>query len=82
MKRFFFDLSDGGWEPDETGTELQDDASAQRQAIRFAGEILTHEPHRLQRGEMRVNVHDLERAVLFSIVVRLETGSAEHGAGL
>ena len=52
MRRYFFDLSDGGWEPDRIGTELRDDDAAQHEAIRFAGEVLKHEPGRLQRGEV------------------------------
>ena len=71
MRRYFFDLSDGGWEPDRIGTELRDDAAAQQEAIRFAGEMLKHEPGRLQHGEVRVNVHDEDPSVRFAVVVQL-----------
>ena len=72
MKRYSFNLSDGGWEPDTVGTELPDDFAAQREAIRFAGEVLKGEPHRLDKGQMRVDVHDEAWAVRFSIVVTLK----------
>jgi hypothetical protein len=72
MQRFFFDLRDGGNDPDETGTELQDEQAAQREAIRFAGEVLRSEPHRLGDGEMRVDVREEGDGVHFAVVIRLE----------
>lgn len=76
MLRYFFDLSDGGWEPDEIGTELPDVDAAHREAIRFAGEVLKSEPRRLSKGEMRVDVHDGAHSFAFAIVVRLEQRAA------
>ena len=71
MKRYFFDLSDGGWEPDRSGTELPDNAAAQRAAILFMSEMLRDVPQYLGKGRMRVDVHDEELTVRFSIVVDL-----------
>ena len=71
MKRYYFDLSDGGWEPDRIGTKLPNEAAAQREAIRFVGEMLKGEPGCLSRGQMRVDVHDEELTVRFSVAVTL-----------
>lgn len=45
--------------------------AAQREAIRFVGEVLKGEPHRLMERQLRVNVHDEERSISFSVVVSL-----------
>jgi hypothetical protein len=74
--RFFFNLHDGGWEPDGVGTELADVAAAQREAVRFVGEVLKSEPRRLASGRMQVDVHDEEMSSRFSVVVLLETHDA------
>lgn len=71
MKRYFFDLSDGSQERDLSGTEFPDDQTAQREAIRYAGEVLKHEPDRLSHGHMRVDVSDDVRSILFAIDVSL-----------
>jgi hypothetical protein len=71
VKRYYFDLSGGGWEPDRIGTELADDSAAKEEAIRFAGEVLRDEPHRLAQGPMRVDVHDRGLSFRFTIEVRL-----------
>jgi hypothetical protein len=71
MKRYFFNLSDGGWEPDDIGSELPDDRAAQQEAIRFAGEILKGEPEWLERGQMRVDVQDADGKFGFAIEICL-----------
>ena len=72
MKRYFFNLSDGTFEPDQEGTELPDDQHAQQQAIRFAGDVLRHEPHRLGDGHLRIDVSVANESVLFAIDISLE----------
>lgn len=74
MKRYFFDLNDGGSEPDAIGTELPDDDAAQWEAIRFAGEVLRGEPGRLAHGSMRVDVHDRDRSIRFAVKITLVRG--------
>jgi len=71
MARYYFNLSDGTREADETGTEMANDQDAQREAVRFAGEVMRHEPARLEHGQMQVDVTDHEGALLFRIDVRL-----------
>jgi hypothetical protein len=78
MKRYFFDVSDGWRDPDRVGTELPDDRAARREAIRFAGDILRHEPHRLEEARMRIDVHDRERTVAFVIEIRMQTFGASQ----
>ena len=76
MKRYFFNLSDGTRERDDTGQPFVDDMAAQREAIRFAGEILKHEPDRLEHGCLKVDVNDEAGAVLFVVDVQLREGVA------
>lgn len=77
MKRYFFDLSDGTQERDKDGTEYPDEQQAQREAVRYAGEVLKHEPNRLEHGHMRIDVTDEARSTLFSITVSFEAGSSQ-----
>ncbi len=71
MKRYFFDVTDGFHDQDEKGVELADDRAAQIEAIRFAGEVLRHEPDRLEDGRLSIQVFDAEHEPLFSITVTL-----------
>lgn len=61
MPRYFFDLTDGSRDPDTTGTELPDREAAEREAIRFLGEVLKHEPGRLADGTLKVELQDEDR---------------------
>lgn len=80
MPHYFFDLSNSERETDETGIELPDDNAAQCEAIRFAGEILRHQPGRLEQGSMKVDVSDRAQRVLFSVDVKLvHDGWPRHG---
>ena len=65
MPLYFFNLEGGAREEDETGTDFADDHSAGLEAIRFAGEVLRQEPHRLMRGPLRLEVCDSAGAVRF-----------------
>lgn len=71
MPRFFFDLSDGWCEPDTDGVELADPHAAQREAIRFAGEVLKHEPGRLERDALRILVRTGARETLCAVRIQL-----------
>jgi hypothetical protein len=73
MPRYFFHLSDGTDEVDAQGNELEDDASALREAIRFGGSLLSDDPEMLIRDNgIRINVTgergDLSCALIVQIV--------------
>ena len=69
MPRYFFHSADGKREPDQQGTELPDDAAAQFEAVRFAGETLKWRPLELwKQGQWRVEVTDDQGALLFTII--------------
>jgi len=78
MPRFFFHVIDGWSAPDLEGTELEDIHTAQAEAIRTAGELLSQMGARFWNGtEWKMVVTNWERQVLF--VLRF---SAEEGPGL
>ncbi|MEW5687500.1 MAG: hypothetical protein AB1942_21495 [Pseudomonadota bacterium] len=59
MRKFFFHVHWGKFEPDHEGTELPDETAAMLAAAQFAGELLRDGPrHLLTRTEMRVEVTD------------------------
>lgn len=68
MPRFHFHIFDGQDRCDEDGTELPDFQAAQVEAIRFAGEILTDEAHRIALGmEWRMDVTDESNLILLRL---------------
>ena len=68
MPRFFFHVFDGKDLRDDIGTELSDFDAAQVVAIRFAGEILRDEAHRIEVGqEWRMDVTDESNLVLLRL---------------
>lgn len=71
MKRYYFDVSGSGWLPDTEGIELESDAVAQREAIRFAGEVMRYEPHHLQDGSLRIDLHDQGDSLRIAIDITL-----------
>jgi hypothetical protein len=72
MTRYFFDLTDGTHERDNTGVELAGVEDATEEAIRFLGEVLKHEPERLAADSLRVDVSDDARTRLFTICATIE----------
>ncbi len=78
MPRYFFHSADGVREPDRDGTELPDIAAAQLEAIKYAGEVLTHTPETLgDSGQWRVEVVDEGGAHLFTVVTLTVHAPAE-----
>ena len=68
MPRFHFHIFDGQDRRDEDGTELPDFQAAQVEAIRFAGEILKDEAHRIALGkEWRMHVTDESNMILLRL---------------
>lgn len=69
MPRYHFHCADGSREPDVEGTELPDEGAAQLEAMRYAGEVLQHEPGRIwSEGQWRVEVTDEKDTLLFIVI--------------
>lgn len=69
MSRYFFNTADGSRERDTTGVELRDDSAARKEGIKFAGDVMSHEPDVLWDGhEFRIEVMNEENDLLFTII--------------
>jgi hypothetical protein len=69
MPRFYFDRTNGTNERDDRGTELAGIEAARSHAIRLAGETLQHQPERVEEDDLRIEVSDANRLLLFSVLV-------------
>lgn len=70
MPRFFFHTADGERDLDQEGTELADNATARKEAIRFAGAIMHEQPEVLWDGrDYRVEVTNKAGELLFTIIM-------------
>lgn len=70
MPRYFFDRKDGGFDPDEDGTELRDLNAARIEAVNFAAGTIKDRPDYVWDGkEFRVEVSDANRLLLYTVVV-------------
>lgn len=70
MPRYFFHTADGSYARDTDGTELPDHRSARKEAIKYAGSVLTHDPDLLWDGrDFRVEVTDESDLVLFTVIM-------------
>ena len=68
MPRYFFNVRDGFTIIDDQGTEFPDQSAAQRAAVRFVGELLTHHPNNLWDGEdWSLDVTNASGLTLFSL---------------
>ena len=73
MTRYFFDTADGDRDTDDTGVELDGDAAAINEAIRYAGSMLSDQPDLLAHcGEFVVRVHPADAPPLATIRVLLD----------
>lgn len=69
MPRYFFNIKDGGRDEDEIGTDLTDTATARKEAVRYAGAVLTSEPELIWDGhDFRVEVIDDQGRHITTIV--------------
>ncbi|MCD2325471.1 hypothetical protein LQ953_15740 [Sphingomonas sp. IC-56] len=69
MPVFHLQLSDGVAETPAEGIELPDAEQARLYAIRHAGAVLTSQPERVIGQDLRVEVSNSERLLLFSVIV-------------
>jgi len=69
MARYFFTLNDG-LPPDDEGIELADIASAEREAVGMAADLLKDRPETLaQRSDWTISVTDQSGLLLFQIII-------------
>lgn len=69
MAHYFFHTADGTRDRDTSGMDLDDDAAARREGIRYAGSILASEPELLaDSADFRVEVTDQAQRLLFTII--------------
>ena len=70
MPRFFFHHTDGGFDPDNEGTELPDLATARVEAVRYAAEVVRDRPDEVWSGEtFRIEVSDEHGMLLCTVVI-------------
>ena len=69
MPRYFFDVRDGTYYPDEIGSELPGLAAARSAAVTFAGELLRDQGDKFWAGEeWKVEVKDETGLILFTLI--------------
>jgi hypothetical protein len=67
VSRYFFDVRDGKFMPDDTGTDLPTLQAARIQALRLAGQMLNEDPEKFLDGdEWQVELRDPDGLVLFT----------------
>jgi hypothetical protein len=70
VPRYFFNQIDGQYKFDDEGLEFQSLDQARTEAVRYAGEVLCHEPDVLWEGDdFRVEVTDETKLLLFTLIV-------------
>ena len=70
MPRYFFHRADGGFDPDQEGTEIPDLATARIEAIRFAAASMLDDPQEVWKGHnFRVELSDEHGLLLCTVVV-------------
>jgi phage terminase large subunit-like protein len=68
--RYFFNLAGAVYDPDNEGYELPSLGAARVMAAKHAGEVLRDRPGAIWEGEeLRVEVTDDRRLVLFTLIV-------------
>ena len=76
MPRYFFNVHDGEYLPDEDGTELVDIYSAQAEAIKLCGSLVRELGVKFwDHGEWKLEVCGADRRLLFTLTLT----AAEHG---
>jgi hypothetical protein len=66
MPRFYFDIRDGEFIPDDEGTELADLEAARIQAVMLSGALLSENPSKFWEGEeWQLEVRDDAHLILF-----------------
>jgi hypothetical protein len=69
VARYFFNVSDGEYIPDATGTEVASLEEAKAQAVVFAGELLRDSGARFWQGEdWMIEVADEDGLTLFTLM--------------
>ena len=77
MPRYFFDVRDGEFFPDDTGTELADLNAARAEAVVFSGRLLADLGSRFwDTGDWNISVRDESGLVLFSLLFAATNAAA------
>jgi hypothetical protein len=80
MPRFFFHVRDGQTYVDLQGTVLADIDAAKREAVRFAGHLLSDQPDTFWEGtEWVLRVTDEKDLTLFSLTFFASDGAVNCG---
>ena len=80
MPRYFFDVKDHGMEVDDLGVDLADVAEARKQALIFAGAILSDDPDLVWDGsELQVRVRDAAGIGVLTVHISATDGPAATG---
>ena len=68
MAHFFFEIHNGSFIADDEGQELADIAAARTHALRYAGQVIADEAHRVSElTEWRLEVVDADRQPVFAL---------------
>jgi hypothetical protein len=77
MQRYFFNLADDSYPVDLQGTEFPSLDDARAEAVRFVSEVFRERPELASpKGELRVEVTDPNRALVFTLVTAAIGASA------
>jgi hypothetical protein len=69
MPRYFFHRTDGYFQRDDEGVELESLQAARIEAVTFAGASLAEEPEQVWNGQdFRVQVTDEQGLLLFTVI--------------
>ncbi|WP_326914904.1 DUF6894 family protein [Sphingopyxis chilensis] len=80
MPRYFFHTSDGSRDQDDVGVELNDAATARREAIRYGGSLLHDNPEIVDaHGGLRIEVVD--ESGVFCAAVLIQAVDADQARG-
>lgn len=70
VPRFFFHHTDGGFDPDNEGTDFPDLATARVEAVRYAAEVVRDRPDEVWSGDtFRIEVSDEHGMLLCTVVI-------------
>ena len=77
LPRYFFHVADGDDYPDLQGTELENDAAARTEAVRFSGHLLSSTPDKFWSGqEWKMRVTDDNDLTLFELMFTASCSAA------
>jgi hypothetical protein len=83
MPRYFFDVTDGEYTPDATGTELPGLEDARLEAVILSGNLLRENPAKFWHGDdWFIDVKDEFAVTLFTLAFRANEAPSIRGRDL